>query len=52
MLLPAATVFLSVGVVVATVFAADMFTGTWKVNVAKTTQTNATTPVGNPVLRN
>lgn len=42
MLLPAVTVFVSVGVVVTTVFAADMFAGTWKANVAKST------PVPNP----
>ena len=36
MLLPAVTVFVSAGVV-ATVFAADMFTGTWKANFAKST---------------
>lgn len=35
MLLPAVTVFISAGVMVATLFAADMFTGTWKVNLAK-----------------
>jgi len=48
MLLAAVTVFVSAGVVVATVFAADMFTGTWKANIAKTTQANATTPGLNP----
>src|SRR5262249_28631619 len=45
MLLPAVIGF--AGVVVATVFAADMFTGTWRVNIAKTTQANATTPIPN-----
>src|SRR5262245_28496926 len=35
MRLPAVTFFVSAGVVVATVLAADMFTGTWRVNLAK-----------------
>jgi hypothetical protein len=33
---------------VATLFAADLFAGTWRANIAKTTQANATTPVPNP----
>jgi hypothetical protein len=49
MLLPAVTVFVSAGILVPAVFAADMFAGTWRVNVAKTTQANAkSTPALNP----
>ena len=42
MLLPAVSVFVSAGVMVVTVLAADMFTGTWRENPAKSS------PVPNP----
>jgi hypothetical protein len=44
MVLPAVSLFVTAGVLVCTMLAADMFTGTWRTNEAKSTPSNAPPP--------